>query len=209
MYPSIDWKFLNKQTYFMLLLNILKNDTINLRQMFYLKRFILKSRITVFRSMRHAINSKIKLWRNHLKYNNKYIIFSPSQKSTTVDIESGIDQNKRGCEQLIQQNTKNNSFLSKAQTKPRYWNNDHSKDSNDNNGILKSKKNEKIKSVVCRVAIVSVVICLSVGVVLIWCFMGWLYGIQAVAVAIIAILITSGKWRWFYIAAITAPRDIR
>lgn len=174
--------------------------------MFYLRRIILKSRISAVRSMRYAINSKS--WRNRYN-NNKYILSTPSQKSTTVDIERSNDQ-KISCEQLIQHNTNGNNFLPKNQTKNHYWNNDHINETNEtNDGILKSKKNEKIKSVVCRVAIVSVVVSLSIGVVLIWCFMGWLYGLQAVVVAIIVILITSGKWRWFYIAAITAPRDIR
>ncbi|XP_038118477.1 long-chain fatty acid transport protein 4 isoform X1 [Culex quinquefasciatus] len=47
------------------------------------------------------------------------------------------------------------------------------------------------------------------GVVLVWYFMGWEFGVPAVLIALLAVLIASGKWRWFYIAAVTAPRDVK
>ncbi|XP_065076114.1 long-chain fatty acid transport protein 4-like [Ochlerotatus camptorhynchus] len=47
------------------------------------------------------------------------------------------------------------------------------------------------------------------GIVLVWYYMGWEFGLPAVLIALLAVLIASGKWRWFYIAAVTAPRDVK
>lgn len=73
------------------------------------------------------------------------------------------------------------------------------------------------KSVVCRVSVVLVssllVIFTLSTVTLVWYYMGWIYGVQAILVAIIAVLGASGIWRlfghWLYIAAVTGPRDLR
>ncbi|XP_055543371.1 long-chain fatty acid transport protein 4 [Wyeomyia smithii] len=48
---------------------------------------------------------------------------------------------------------------------------------------------------------------LIAGVVVIWYYMGWEFGLPALLIALLAILIASGKWRWLYIAAVTVPRD--
>lgn len=71
-------------------------------------------------------------------------------------------------------------------------------------------------SVARRVALVVscflVILTLSV-VTLVWYYMGWIYGVQAILVAIIAVLGASGIWRlcghWIYIAAVTGLRDLR
>ncbi|XP_044752462.1 long-chain fatty acid transport protein 4 isoform X2 [Coccinella septempunctata] len=42
----------------------------------------------------------------------------------------------------------------------------------------------------------------------VWYFMGWMSLVQLILVALIAYL-ASGKYRWFYVAIRTAPRDIR
>lgn len=47
------------------------------------------------------------------------------------------------------------------------------------------------------------------GIVLVWYYMGWEFGLPAVLIALLAVLIASGKWHWFYIAAVTAPRDVK
>lgn len=39
-------------------------------------------------------------------------------------------------------------------------------------------------------------------------FFGWQFLIQLVIVVIVAYL-AAGYWRWLYVAAVTAPRDIR
>jgi hypothetical protein len=36
-----------------------------------------------------------------------------------------------------------------------------------------------------------------------------LYGLISIFVAFVTILFITGKWRWFYIAAVTGPRDIK
>ncbi|XP_053694220.1 long-chain fatty acid transport protein 4 [Sabethes cyaneus] len=39
--------------------------------------------------------------------------------------------------------------------------------------------------------------------------MGWEFGLPALLIALLAVLIASGKWRWLYIAAVTVPRDFK
>ncbi|XP_058825807.1 long-chain fatty acid transport protein 4 isoform X2 [Topomyia yanbarensis] len=39
--------------------------------------------------------------------------------------------------------------------------------------------------------------------------MGWEFGLPAILIALLAVLIASGAWRWLYIAAVTAPRDAK
>lgn len=39
-------------------------------------------------------------------------------------------------------------------------------------------------------------------------FLGWIFLVQIIIVAIVA-YIAAGKWRWWYVAAVTAPRDLR
>ncbi|XP_058455235.1 long-chain fatty acid transport protein 4 isoform X2 [Malaya genurostris] len=39
--------------------------------------------------------------------------------------------------------------------------------------------------------------------------MGWEFGLPAILIALLAVLIASGKWRWLYIAAVTVPRDAK
>lgn len=51
--------------------------------------------------------------------------------------------------------------------------------------------------------------CSIAGIVLVWYFMGWEFGLPAVLIGLLAVLIASGKWRWFYIAAVTIPRDVK
>lgn len=35
-----------------------------------------------------------------------------------------------------------------------------------------------------------------------------LYGLITIFVAIVTVLFITGKWRWFYIATVTGPRDL-
>lgn len=51
-------------------------------------------------------------------------------------------------------------------------------------------------------------ILLSVIVTLIWYYMSWTVGLPALLVALFVVLLTKPGWRWFYIAAVTARRDI-
>ena len=49
---------------------------------------------------------------------------------------------------------------------------------------------------------------LCIAAIIIYYQFGWMYGVPAVILAIIAILLTKVGWRWFYIAAKTTPRDV-
>ena len=37
----------------------------------------------------------------------------------------------------------------------------------------------------------------------------FLYGLISIFIAFVTILFITGKWRWFYIAGVTAPRDLK
>ncbi|XP_055694073.1 long-chain fatty acid transport protein 4-like [Lutzomyia longipalpis] len=68
----------------------------------------------------------------------------------------------------------------------------------------------KQRAVYCRVAIIAVgFVCLVAIVTLLWYFMGWIWGLQALLVAALVAFAASGAWRWFYVAAVTAPRDVK
>ncbi|GAB0099531.1 long-chain fatty acid transport protein 4 [Sergentomyia squamirostris] len=68
----------------------------------------------------------------------------------------------------------------------------------------------KQHAVYCRVAIIAVgFVCLVAIVTLLWYYMGWIWGLQALLVAVLVAIVASGFWRWFYIATITCPRDIK
>lgn len=68
---------------------------------------------------------------------------------------------------------------------------------------------QSTSTVVCRVASVAVGIGLVIAfVTLLWYYMGWLFGLPALLVALVAIVVTKVGWRWFYIAGATVKRDI-
>lgn len=65
----------------------------------------------------------------------------------------------------------------------------------------------------CALVVCLIVISVLTTVALLWYYMGWMYGVQAIVVAVIAVLGASGIWHWFgkwlYVAALTAPRDAK
>lgn len=74
------------------------------------------------------------------------------------------------------------------------------------------------KSVFVRTFYKPVVLFISaliIGLVIVsvWYCLGWMYGLQAIVVAGLAVLAATGGWyyigHWLYIAAVTAPRDVR
>lgn len=129
---------------------------------------------------------------------------------TDVDIEKNADDYRRTNTNEKISCTNNNN------------NNNHTTFFNDDYKFsLPTKKDSKQpvkrKSVACSVSVVLVssllVIFILSTVTLVWYYMGWIYGLQAIVVAIICVLGASGIWRlfghWLYIAAVTAPRDVR
>ncbi|XP_055908772.1 long-chain fatty acid transport protein 4 isoform X2 [Eupeodes corollae] len=60
-----------------------------------------------------------------------------------------------------------------------------------------------------RAAFALVGFCLIIAaVVLLWYYMGWEYGLPALLVAFVAVVLSTVGWRWFYIAAVTSRRDL-
>ncbi|KAI9576400.1 hypothetical protein GQX74_009454 [Glossina fuscipes] len=49
---------------------------------------------------------------------------------------------------------------------------------------------------------------LAVVISLIWYYMNWIFGLPALALALLAVFLTKPGWRWFYIAGATSKRDL-
>lgn len=66
------------------------------------------------------------------------------------------------------------------------------------------------KSVLCHAAFVTVGITFIFAVVAVgWYYMGFVFGLPSLLIALIALLFASGGWHWLYIAVITLPRDVK
>lgn len=119
-----------------------------------------------------------------------------------VDIEKGYKQKHQ---QFIDENGCYTNKLSE-QTPTKKAQPPHLQDRR--RSLTNGKK--KFQPSLCfRVASVSVgLVCLTCFVTLLWYYLGWMLGLPALILAIIAILLTTVGWRWFYIAAVTSKRDI-
>ncbi|KAL3280881.1 hypothetical protein HHI36_004109 [Cryptolaemus montrouzieri] len=72
----------------------------------------------------------------------------------------------------------------------------------------RSFKTRPVRVLLRRVAVMSVIIAVSVGLgAVVWYFLGWMSLVQLILVGAVAYL-ASGKYRWFYVALLTAPRDV-
>lgn len=70
-------------------------------------------------------------------------------------------------------------------------------------------KTRPVRVLLKRIAVMSLILAILVGLgAIVWYFLGWMSLVQLILVAIVAYLAT-GKYRWFYVAAVTAPRDVR
>ncbi|XP_056630701.1 long-chain fatty acid transport protein 4-like isoform X2 [Diorhabda sublineata] len=70
-------------------------------------------------------------------------------------------------------------------------------------------KTRPVRVLIRKLVIMSVIIAALVALgAVIGYFLGWIFLIQIIIVAIVA-YIAAGKWRWWYVAVMTAPRDIR
>lgn len=58
------------------------------------------------------------------------------------------------------------------------------------------------------IVVISCVLAISIAIS-VCTIMGWDYTVPAIVCGVVAILASSGVWYWLYIAALTAPRDIR
>lgn len=79
----------------------------------------------------------------------------------------------------------------------------------DSAATLRKIKNRPVRVLLRRAAVMALLVAILVGLgAVVWYFMGWMSLVQLILVALIAYL-ASGKYRWFYVALRTAPRDIR
>ncbi|KAK9870445.1 hypothetical protein WA026_008010 [Henosepilachna vigintioctopunctata] len=71
----------------------------------------------------------------------------------------------------------------------------------------RSIKSRPFRVVLRRVAVMIVVLAILTGLgAIVWHFLGWISLVQLILVAVVAYL-ASGKYRWFYVALRTLPRD--
>lgn len=70
-------------------------------------------------------------------------------------------------------------------------------------------RSRPVRVLVRRIAAMTAALAVLVGLgAVVWYFFGWIFLIELVIVALVAYL-AAGHWRWFYVALVTAPRDLR
>ena len=151
---------------------------------------------------------QLKLWRlstnnfnkNVLKLLNKKLFSFTNKQPSTIDIEKGCANNGYSCDANLDKNYNVTTNCEISGDGKKCLNNNF-----DEKNLLLNKK-----SVVCRVALYTVCLFTTIVIItLLWLYMGWMYGVPAIFVAIIAILVASRGWHWFYIAFVTTPRDVK
>lgn len=74
---------------------------------------------------------------------------------------------------------------------------------------LRRNRSRSVRVLVRRIAAMTAALAVLVGLgAVVWYFLGWIFLVELVIVALVAYL-AAGHWRWFYVALMTAPRDIR
>lgn len=147
----------------------------------FLRNFLLFSQFNA--SWRYNISYKLS--RRFRRFNN-----SLSFKSGD-DVEKGLKQ------QYIQSKTS-------------YNNNENEVKSSTNKLVEGSGSNNSSVYVRRGLKTVSSLIVISLALFISYLHMdNLLYGIISIFVAIVTVLFITGKWRWFYIATVTTPRDLK
>ncbi|XP_044268759.1 long-chain fatty acid transport protein 4 [Tribolium madens] len=73
----------------------------------------------------------------------------------------------------------------------------------------KSLKTRPVRVLIRRILVMTAIFAVLVAISAVVCFfLGWKSLVQLILVAIVAYL-AAGKWRWFYVALVTAPRDLK
>lgn len=75
-------------------------------------------------------------------------------------------------------------------------------------GPVSAKKPGRAAVCFRYVAVTVIIAFLAAAVAVLWYYMGWSYGLPALIVAVLGIVVSRVGWRWFYIAAVTTPRDV-
>lgn len=71
------------------------------------------------------------------------------------------------------------------------------------------RKSRPVRVLLQRLFVMVLILAVLAGLASIfWYFFGWQFLIQLVIVVLVAYL-AAGHWRWFYVALVTAPRDLR
>lgn len=72
----------------------------------------------------------------------------------------------------------------------------------------KSVRTRPLRVLLRRIAVMLTILAvLAALAAVVWYFLGWICVVQLILVAVVAYL-AAGKYRWFYVALKTAPRDI-
>ena len=140
------------------------------------------------------INNRIKF--SQQKFYNKCKCLS-NQQLSNIDIEKNSDDLTSSGKHNKKLSANSSSYITTTQAKlTTAW----------------SKKSVFFRTSVALVSSIVVIIAL-VSISLVWYYMGWIYGLNAILVAVVAVIGASGVWHWFgpwlFVAAVTAPRDIK
>lgn len=78
-----------------------------------------------------------------------------------------------------------------------------------NDTTFRKNRSRSVRVLVRRIAAMTVALAVLVGLgAVVWYFLGWIFLVELIIVAVVAYL-AAGHWKWFYVALITTPRDLR
>lgn len=78
-----------------------------------------------------------------------------------------------------------------------------------NDTTFRKNRSRSVRVLVRRIAAMTVALAVLVGLgAVVWYFLGWIFLVELIIVAVVAYL-AAGHWKWFYVALMTTPRDLR
>uniref|UniRef100_A0A2C9GPK7 long-chain-fatty-acid--CoA ligase n=1 Tax=Anopheles arabiensis TaxID=7173 RepID=A0A2C9GPK7_ANOAR len=130
------------------------------------------------------------------------------RKPSIVDVEKGQPEHEHARQQQQQQQQQQQVAGSRLRP-PSALEPFASEPSGDDQPGSRSASGDRFRLVLLYVLQFTSVGASIAAVVLIWVYMGWEFGLPALLITLAAVFIASGWWRWWYIAFVTAPRDIK
>jgi hypothetical protein len=106
------------------------------------------------------------------------------------------------CDDDVERGLKHQYIENKA-----YNNNENEVKSNGSNKLVDDSGASNNSLYIVKA--VSSLIVLSLASFIAFYMDNWIYGLISIYIGIITVLFITGKWRWFYIAAVTGPRDLK
>lgn len=132
----------------------------------------------------------VKSWRSSLSFSiRRFRRFNNSLYFKCDDVERGLKH------QYIEKKT--------------YNNNENEVKTSKNNLVDSSESSNSSVYIRRGLKAVSSLLVISLASFIAFHMDNLIYGLISIFVAIVTVLFITGKWRWFYIAAVTGPRDLK